>query len=312
LTGLHAAAVAVALTISLLHASAGTTEAGTQKIRVAVEDATIRSAPDMTSRVIDTPAFGSVFDVREKVGEWYRVDYLSRVGVVVTGYVHEMFVEEEREIHELAPSGKRRAFGLSVSGGVTFPTGAMAGDAGDLSLVERGDTKILFRSSGPEFAVAGEYSFSPVFGVGLRCKIATFSPGTYPSGAVMPDRNNEIVLMMVDAYGKAAFFSQKNTRPYILVGAGVAIADPAGFCHYDETGTWYVVDEIDDKPYVCLGGGLDHRVSSRVSLFGEVNANVLFWRGARFSSRSLQGTTLDMEYLFLDVAAGVRIGFGGK
>ncbi len=74
-----------------------------QKIRIVVENASIRMQPNMESDVIENPPVGSVFEVERKIGEWYEVRYQSKVGVRITGYIHEMLVEEE----QAAPAAAR-------------------------------------------------------------------------------------------------------------------------------------------------------------------------------------------------------------
>ncbi len=64
-----------------------------QKIRVIVENATIRMKPDIQSDTIKVPPIGSVFIVQRKTGEWYELRIPTEVGILVTGYIHEMFVE---------------------------------------------------------------------------------------------------------------------------------------------------------------------------------------------------------------------------
>lgn len=68
-------------------------QAQTQKIRVVVKNASIRLSPSMDSEVLRKPNIGAVFDVVKKVDEWYEVKFTSTVGVEITGYIHEMFVE---------------------------------------------------------------------------------------------------------------------------------------------------------------------------------------------------------------------------
>jgi len=75
-----------------------------QKIRVVVENASIRMQPNMESEVIENPPVGSVFEVERKIGEWYEVRYQSKVGVRITGYIHEMLVEAEK----VAPAPARQ------------------------------------------------------------------------------------------------------------------------------------------------------------------------------------------------------------
>ena len=73
------------------------TNAQEQKIRVAAEGANIRLQPNMESEIILSPPLGSIFEVEKKVGEWYEIKYSFEIGVLITGYIHEMFIEGEKE-----------------------------------------------------------------------------------------------------------------------------------------------------------------------------------------------------------------------
>lgn len=64
-----------------------------QKIRVVVKNASIRISPNMDGEVLNNPNIGSVFDVVKKTDEWFEIKVTSRVGIEVSGYIHEMFVE---------------------------------------------------------------------------------------------------------------------------------------------------------------------------------------------------------------------------
>jgi hypothetical protein len=70
-----------------------TVQSQSQKIRVTVKNASIRLSPSMDSEVLRRPDMGAVFDVVKKVDEWYEIKFTSQVGVEITGYIHEMFVE---------------------------------------------------------------------------------------------------------------------------------------------------------------------------------------------------------------------------
>lgn len=73
------------------------TNAQEQKIRVVVEGASLRLQPNMESEIILSPTVGSIFEVEKKVGEWYEIKYSSEIGVLITAYIHEMFIEVEKE-----------------------------------------------------------------------------------------------------------------------------------------------------------------------------------------------------------------------
>jgi len=73
------------------------TYAQKQKIKVVVEGTSIRLQPNMESEIALSPPVGSIFEVENKVGEWYEVKFSSEIGVLITGYIHEMFIEVEKE-----------------------------------------------------------------------------------------------------------------------------------------------------------------------------------------------------------------------
>jgi hypothetical protein len=64
-----------------------------QKVKVVVEKASIRLEPSVESEIIASPAVGAVYDVERKIGEWYEIKFYSKIGVLITGYIHQMFVE---------------------------------------------------------------------------------------------------------------------------------------------------------------------------------------------------------------------------
>ncbi len=79
------------------------TNAKEQKIRVVVEGASIRLQPNIESEIILSPPRGSKFEVEKKEGEWYEIKYSSEIGVVITGYIHEMFIDVEKEAAKPKP-----------------------------------------------------------------------------------------------------------------------------------------------------------------------------------------------------------------
>ncbi len=72
-----------------------------QKIKVTVENASIRIKPDAASEAIASPPVGTVFEVEAKVGEWYEIRIRTEVGVLITGYIHEMFAEIEKPVEKI-------------------------------------------------------------------------------------------------------------------------------------------------------------------------------------------------------------------
>ena len=303
----------IGLSLVFLLVAAAAAGAEAQKIRVVVDNASIRSGPDVQSSIIEAPAFGTVLEVREKVGEWYRVDFQSKMGVLVAGYIHEMFVEEESGKAQPAQVAERRSFNFSLSYGAVLPRGDMGSDDWTLNGSEwEGDDRALFRAPGFRFTAAGEYFLNRHFGVGLHWVVAKFYSREYPPYATVPYRDNEINLFLVGVHGKWAFRDEAAASPYVLLGSGIAVAHSDGFSHFDADGSWHAVLAMDSKPYAFLGGGLDYLVSSRISLFGEATFNTLFWKGlALHGDPAKPDWKLDQDYFFLGLAGGIRVGFGG-
>jgi hypothetical protein len=75
------------------------------KIKVISEDASIRLKPDMTSDILENPPTGTVFEVEEKLGDWYKIKFSSKLGVRFTGYIHVIHVQVVKE----EPEPKKKA-----------------------------------------------------------------------------------------------------------------------------------------------------------------------------------------------------------
>lgn len=69
-------------------------QAEEQRVRVLTDNAPIRLKPDIKSEIIENPPSGSEFEVEKKIGEWYEIKFISRVGISIIGYIHEKDVEE--------------------------------------------------------------------------------------------------------------------------------------------------------------------------------------------------------------------------
>ena len=67
----------------------------TTRIKVIVENATIRSGPGLESDIIsDKVPIGTEFEAERMVEDWYEIKYRNTLGVLVTGYIHKMYVEK--------------------------------------------------------------------------------------------------------------------------------------------------------------------------------------------------------------------------
>lgn len=90
-----------ALGLLLLWACVLAVQAADIKIKVVVENATIRSKPGIEGSVIEEKIpLGAVYLSSKKEGEWYEVRFRSRLGVQLTGFIHEMYVEVIKEGEE--------------------------------------------------------------------------------------------------------------------------------------------------------------------------------------------------------------------
>jgi opacity protein-like surface antigen len=73
------------------------------KIKVIVENASIRVKPGIDGTVLeDKIPVGAVYLSSKKEGEWYEVRFRSKLGLTLTGYIHEMYVEVVKDEAEQA------------------------------------------------------------------------------------------------------------------------------------------------------------------------------------------------------------------
>lgn len=125
-----AAAVFAALTLPVLGQGAGT------KIKVIVENSSLRVKPNMDSEVLEENVpLGTVFDQATKNGEWYEVKYQSKLGVMITGYIHEMYVEVVVTAPPVKPAVKPAVPPAAQPKPPTRPAAAMGQSRIELGLV---------------------------------------------------------------------------------------------------------------------------------------------------------------------------------
>jgi len=84
----------------------GSTGAAALKVKVIVDNASIKATPEIGSQTLANVALNTVLDVELKQGEWYKITTM-RGGTPVTGFIHELLVEEigEGEIPAAASAG---------------------------------------------------------------------------------------------------------------------------------------------------------------------------------------------------------------
>lgn len=85
----------------------GFIQAQKQKIKVTTEGASIRVKPDAGSEVMATPEVGTVYEVEAKIQDWFEIKLKTDLGVMITGYIHAMYVETEspvaQEVEPIVP-----------------------------------------------------------------------------------------------------------------------------------------------------------------------------------------------------------------
>ena len=76
-----------------------TLQPATLKVKVIVDNASVKVKAEIFGDVLVIVSSGSILDVEEKQGEWYKVR-LEKEGSLISGFIHELFVEEVK-IEEL-------------------------------------------------------------------------------------------------------------------------------------------------------------------------------------------------------------------
>lgn len=65
-----------------------------RQVKVIIDNANIRSRPELDAEILDIAAKGTLFDVIEKAGAWYTIEMgTDPSGKTVYGYIHESMVE---------------------------------------------------------------------------------------------------------------------------------------------------------------------------------------------------------------------------
>jgi DNA-binding beta-propeller fold protein YncE len=85
-------AILVSLFLAVLVWGAG----AALKVKVIVDNASIKATPEIGSQTLANVALGTILDAELKQGEWYKVT-TTKGGAPVSGYIHELLVEEAGE-----------------------------------------------------------------------------------------------------------------------------------------------------------------------------------------------------------------------
>lgn len=76
-----------------------TLQSATLRVKVIVDNASVKAKAEIFGDVLAVVSSGTVLDAEEKQGEWYKVR-LEKEGSLISGFIHELFVEE-MEIEEV-------------------------------------------------------------------------------------------------------------------------------------------------------------------------------------------------------------------
>lgn len=92
--------------ISLLLIFFAAFQSSSQKIKVVVDNASIKATPEIGGKTIARIPLDTILEAEEKQGEWYKVS-MDNEGVLISGFIHEMLVapvtEDQVEVGEIAP-----------------------------------------------------------------------------------------------------------------------------------------------------------------------------------------------------------------
>ncbi|MDD8025981.1 MAG: hypothetical protein PHI34_05670 [Acidobacteriota bacterium] len=68
-------------------------QAETSKIKVTAVDAVIYDKPNVQGQALDRPAQGAWLEIVRRSGEWFEVKIASKLGIALTGFIHQSAVE---------------------------------------------------------------------------------------------------------------------------------------------------------------------------------------------------------------------------
>ncbi len=148
-------------------------------LKVRVQTANVRSAPDAASEVIARVSPGTLLESGGRDGAWYEVTVNDQSGKAVTGYIHNSMVDvlsgetaEEQEkphsaVHRETP--RFRSVNAFAGGGVKLMGGLSLGNlnlSGDISQDEKKTSKMDFMGglgfeSGGRIAIELDLLYSP-------------------------------------------------------------------------------------------------------------------------------------------------------
>ena len=88
--------------------------AATVRVKVIVDNASIKATPEIGGQTLANAPLGTVLEAESRQGEWYKVA-TTKGGTTVSGYIHELLVEETSD--EESPAAALSGGGLTKSQG---------------------------------------------------------------------------------------------------------------------------------------------------------------------------------------------------
>jgi opacity protein-like surface antigen len=238
-------------------------------LKVKVQTANVRSAPDAAAAVVAKATSGTLLEATGREGAWYGVKVNNAEGKEITGYVHNSVVDvlsggEEEEAPSPPPDARRQAPAMRppkayAAGGVKLMGGLSLGNLNVSEAIPstvKKTSKMGFMGglgyeSGGQIAVEFDLLYSPGGTVIKATDPASKGKATVSGTAItMP------VLL------KVRFL--RGMTPYILAGGEIGyvlktkiqLVDNSGVVTGDED----VTDEFKRLVYgVVFGGGLEMR-----------------------------------------------------
>jgi hypothetical protein len=241
-------------------------------VKVKVQTANVRSAPDAAAPVIAKVSAGTLLETSGREGAWYEVTVNNQAGKEVSGYIHNSVVSEvsgeEEEAEEPArPAAPRyrtpknwAAGGAKLMGGLSLGNMTFSEDLGP----------DVIKSAKMDFM--GGVGFESGGQIGIEIDFL-YSPG----GAVLKpaDTTNKAKLTMQGTAITAPLLLKvrfmKGSTPYLLAGGEVGYSLSQKLVMDDGAGTVEEEDvsEETNRLYygLCFGGGFEMQAGSMNLLF---------------------------------------------
>lgn len=171
-------------------------------VEVVLENAEIHVEPNATSKVIQTAPVRQVYNVIRKVGSWYEIRFTTeRLGITMTGYIHEKYV---RELGEEPP--------VSVVKEKEKPSVILEATGSFFQPSDQAFKEIY----GSGYYFGGEITLTIMKGVGIWVGVSYYSKDGLTTFTQEPT-----TIKIMPVYGGIKFrVPEKRVSPYVGLGVG--------------------------------------------------------------------------------------------